>query len=81
METNAFIKMAQFYNNNNLVYLYFQIRKIKDDVEYYVDCNQDPDFEENDFIYDELDLEDLGNLNKKNKLTWIWYEKKSSDIR
>ena len=37
-----------------------QIRKIKDDVEYYVDCNQDPDFEENDFIYDELDLEDLG---------------------
>ena len=63
------------------MYLYFQIRKIKDDVEYYVDCNQDPDFEENDFIYDELDLEDLGNLNKKNKLTWIWYEKKSSDIR
>ncbi|CAC5378682.1 CNOT3 [Mytilus coruscus] len=37
-----------------------QIKKIKDDVEYYVDCNQDPDFEENDFIYDELDLEDLG---------------------
>ena len=63
------------------MYLYFQIRKIKDDVEYYVDCNQDPDFEENDFIYDELDLEDLGNLNKKNKLTWIWYEKKSFDIR
>ncbi|CAG2242459.1 CNOT3 [Mytilus edulis] len=37
-----------------------QIKKIKDDVEYYVDCNQDPDFEENDFIYDELDLEDVG---------------------
>ncbi|VDI54428.1 CCR4-NOT transcription complex subunit 3, partial [Mytilus galloprovincialis] len=36
-----------------------QIKKIKDDVEYYVDCNQDPDFEENDFIYDELDLEDV----------------------
>lgn len=37
-----------------------QIKKIKEDVEYYVDCNQDPDFEENDFIYDELDLEDVG---------------------
>lgn len=37
-----------------------QIKKIKEDVEYYVDFNQDPDFEENEFIYDELDLEDLG---------------------
>ncbi|KAJ8318537.1 hypothetical protein KUTeg_003628 [Tegillarca granosa] len=36
-----------------------QIRKIKDDVEYYVDSNQDPDFEENEFLYDDLDLEDL----------------------
>jgi len=68
-------------NNNNLVYLYFQIRKIKDDVEYYVDCNQDPDFEENDFIYDELDLEDLGNLNKK--ISWLGFgmEKKSFGFR
>ncbi|KAK3089617.1 hypothetical protein FSP39_005080 [Pinctada imbricata] len=37
-----------------------QIKKIKDDVEYYIDFNQEPDFEENEFIYDDLDLEDLG---------------------
>lgn len=36
-----------------------QIKKIKDDVEYYVDFNQEPDFEENEFLYDDLDLEDL----------------------
>ncbi|XP_043935429.1 CCR4-NOT transcription complex subunit 3 isoform X2 [Protopterus annectens] len=35
------------------------IRKIKDDVEYYVDSSTDPDFEENEFLYDDLDLEDL----------------------
>ena len=38
----------------------FQIRKIKDDIEYYVDSSQDPDFEENEYIYDDLDLDDLG---------------------
>ncbi|XP_048762642.1 CCR4-NOT transcription complex subunit 3-like isoform X2 [Ostrea edulis] len=37
-----------------------QIKKIKDDVEYYVESNQEPDFEENEFLYDDLDLEDLG---------------------
>nr|XP_020473251.1 CCR4-NOT transcription complex subunit 3 isoform X2 [Monopterus albus] len=35
------------------------IQKIKDDVEYYIDSSQDPDFEENEFIYDDLDLEDM----------------------
>ncbi|XP_040909402.1 CCR4-NOT transcription complex subunit 3b isoform X2 [Toxotes jaculatrix] len=35
------------------------IRKIKDDVEYYLDSSQDPDFEENEFLYDDLDLEDI----------------------
>lgn len=37
-----------------------QIRKIREDVEYYVDSNQDPDFEENEYLYDDLDLEDRG---------------------
>lgn len=35
------------------------IRKIKDDVEYYVDSFQDFDFEENEFFYDDLDFEDI----------------------
>lgn len=35
------------------------IVKIKDDVEYYIDSSQDPDFEENEFLYDDLDLEDI----------------------
>ncbi|XP_072226020.1 CCR4-NOT transcription complex subunit 3-like isoform X2 [Leuresthes tenuis] len=35
------------------------IRKIKDDVEFYLDSSQDPDFEENEFLYDDLDLEDI----------------------
>lgn len=35
------------------------IRKIKDDVEYYLDSSQDPDFEENEFIYDDIDFEEI----------------------
>uniref|UniRef100_A0A8D3DW95 CCR4-NOT transcription complex subunit 3 n=1 Tax=Scophthalmus maximus TaxID=52904 RepID=A0A8D3DW95_SCOMX len=38
------------------------IRKVKDDVEYYVDSSQDPDFEENEFLYDDLDLEDIRDI-------------------
>lgn len=37
-----------------------QIRKIREDVEYYADSNQEPDFEENEYIYDDLDLEEIG---------------------
>lgn len=36
-------------------YLHFP----QDDVEYYIDSSQDPDFEENEFLYDDLDLEDI----------------------
>lgn len=36
-----------------------QIKKIKDDVEYYRDCSEDPDFQENEFIYDDFNLEDM----------------------
>ncbi|KAL4239666.1 CCR4-NOT transcription complex [Mactra antiquata] len=36
-----------------------QVKVIKDDVEFYVESNQEPDFEENEFVYDELDLDDL----------------------
>jgi len=36
-----------------------QIKKIKDDVEYYIESSQDPDYEDNDFIYEDLDLEDM----------------------
>lgn len=39
------------------------IQKIKDDVEYYIDSCQDPDFEENEFLYDDLDLEDIRKRN------------------
>lgn len=36
-----------------------QIKKIKEDVEYYIESSQDPDFEENEFIYEDLELEDM----------------------
>lgn len=32
----------------------FQVNKIKDDVEYYIESSQEPDFEENEFIYDDI---------------------------
>src|SRR5690606_34048558 len=32
-----------------------QVKSIKDDVEYYIESNQEPDFEENEYIYDDLE--------------------------
>lgn len=31
-----------------------QIKRIKDDVEYYIESSQEPDFEENEYIYDDI---------------------------
>lgn len=31
-----------------------QIKKIKDDVEYYIESSQEPDFEENEYLYDDI---------------------------
>lgn len=31
-----------------------QIRRIKDDVEYYIDSSTEPDFEENEYLYDDI---------------------------
>jgi CCR4-NOT transcription complex subunit 3 len=38
----------------------FQIKDIKDDVEYYIESCQEPDFAENENIYDDIDgLEEM----------------------
>ena len=37
-----------------------QIWRIKEDVEYYVESNQDVDFEENEFMYEDLELVEIG---------------------
>ncbi|KAI7907978.1 Not1 N-terminal domain, CCR4-Not complex component-domain-containing protein [Cokeromyces recurvatus] len=34
-----------------------RINELKDTIQYYVDCNQEPDFEEDEGLYDDLDLE------------------------
>lgn len=36
-----------------------QIKKIKEDIEYYIESSLESDFQDNDFIYDDLDLEDM----------------------
>lgn len=45
--------------NAPIIFLTRVLSLQKDDVEYYLDSSQDPDFEENEFLYDDLDLEDL----------------------
>ncbi|GIY73611.1 hypothetical protein CDAR_429771 [Caerostris darwini] len=45
-----------------------QIKKIKDDVDYYIESSQDPDFEENEFIYEDLQLEDMQEYLSKARL-------------
>lgn len=39
---------------NNMSVEVAQIKAIKDDVEYYIECSQEPDFEKNEFIYDDI---------------------------
>lgn len=46
-----------------------QIKKIHDDVEYYIDSSQEPDFEENEFIYDDIDGLEEVELNGE-KIDW-----------
>lgn len=38
----------------SISYLFLQIKRIKDDVEYYIESSQEPDFEENEYIYDDI---------------------------
>lgn len=39
----------------NTIFIIFQIRRIKDNVEYYIESAvSDPDFEDNEFIYDDI---------------------------
>lgn len=45
----------------------YKIRKIKEDIEYYIESCQDPDFEENEFLYDDLDLRDMAPLDYLSK--------------
>ncbi|CAH1273756.1 CCR4-NOT transcription complex subunit 3-like isoform X6 [Branchiostoma lanceolatum] len=40
-----------------------QIKNIKDEVEYYIEASQDPDFEENEYLYDDFDMEEMGRYN------------------
>lgn len=42
-----------------------QVKELQDDVAYYIEENQEPEFLENEFIYDDLDLDDT--ISKKHK--------------
>lgn len=46
-----------------------KIESIQQDVDYYIESNQEADFEENEFIYDELDLEDAPTNLRMDALT------------
>ena len=38
------------------------IHNLRDDIEYYVESNQESDFKENDLMYEEIDLDNLSTL-------------------
>lgn len=38
---------------------YLKVQKIKEDVDYYVSSNREAGFEENEFIYDDLHLDEI----------------------
>ena len=37
------------------------VKLIQDDLQYYLECNQEPDFAENELIYEDLELDDGPN--------------------
>ena len=39
-----------------------QVKKIREDVEYYTESNQDPTFVENDFLYDDINMDSLEEM-------------------
>ncbi|ORZ21545.1 Not1 N-terminal domain, CCR4-Not complex component-domain-containing protein [Absidia repens] len=39
-----------------------KVMSIRDDVQYYLECNQEPDFEEDEYIYEDLNLEEEEEL-------------------
>ncbi|CAH3181966.1 unnamed protein product [Porites evermanni] len=40
------------------------IKKLQDDMDYYLECYKEPDFQENEYMYDDLDLEvDIASVN------------------
>lgn len=43
-----------------------EVEEIRDDLEYYVDSNQDPDFFPNEDVYEEIDLEDVDAMKERN---------------
>ena len=38
------------------------VKMIQDDLNYYVECNQEPDFAENDLMYEDLELEEIMSI-------------------
>lgn len=58
-----------FWKTQSMV---FQIRSIREDVEYYIESSQDPDFEGNEYIYDDiigLDEIELSGVNPSSATT------------
>jgi CCR4-NOT transcription complex subunit 3 len=51
--------MLRLLDNDNLSY--DDVNSIKDDVEYYLQSNQDADFQEDETIYDALGLDEFEN--------------------
>ena len=46
--------LKKFTWNYNFLFGLLQIRRIRDDIEYYIESSQEPDFEENEYIYDDI---------------------------
>ncbi len=36
-----------------------QVKDLQDDLNYYLECNQEPDFAENEMMYDDLQLDEV----------------------
>ncbi|XP_044730157.1 CCR4-NOT transcription complex subunit 3 isoform X3 [Chrysoperla carnea] len=47
-------KKCQLTTSTRGQHIIQKIRRIKEDVEYYIESSQDPDFEENEYIYDDI---------------------------
>ena len=58
-----------------------QIKKIQDDVEHYIECNQDPDFEENEFVYEDLDLDEIGKSFCLEFLLYIIFDETANSLK
>ena len=57
-----------------------QVKDLQDDLNYYLDSNQDPEFLENDLMYEDIELDDAQTAMYQTPGIYTMYTGRGSDV-